>query len=217
MELPGSSHDDTAHDLCNLRGEQPRRHRDDLRDLRVVRHPHRATKREYIVAGSSQGAAATTTSRQPARRASPAPSDQTRAHCGGHEERAELPGSSRHDDIAATCAIGASCVPRAERRNAGTSRRAQRKRGAPREQPSRRHRGDLRDLRVVRHPHRATKREYIVAGSSQGAAATTTSRRPACRALPTPTKHKQTCAQELPLLLLCSLVSYLYATFLYVL
>jgi hypothetical protein len=51
----------------------------------VVRHPRRATEREHIAAGtkntrSSQGAAAPTTSRRPARRALPAPSDQTRAH-----------------------------------------------------------------------------------------------------------------------------------------
>ena len=59
------------------------------------------------------------TSRRPARHASPAPSDRTRAHPGGHEEHTELPGGSRHDDIAATCA---SCVARAERPSASTSR-----------------------------------------------------------------------------------------------
>jgi hypothetical protein len=53
MELPGRSHNDLA---------------DDLRDLRVVRCPHRATKRGHIAAGkknvrSSQGAATMTTSR----------------------------------------------------------------------------------------------------------------------------------------------------------
>jgi hypothetical protein len=135
------------------REQPPRRHHGDLRDLRVVRHPRRATKRGYIAAGtkntrSSQGAAATTTSRRPARRASPAPSDRTRAYCGGHEECAKLPGSSRHDDIAATCA---SCITRAKRPNTSTSRRA------------------TRNTR-----------------SSQGAVATTTSQRPARRALPPP-------------------------------
>jgi hypothetical protein len=53
--------------------EQPRRHRGDLRDLRIVRRPRRATKRGHIAAGtknarSSQGAVATTTSQRPARR-----------------------------------------------------------------------------------------------------------------------------------------------------
>jgi hypothetical protein len=157
------------------RGQPPRRHRG---NLRVVRHPRQATEREHIAAGtknarSSQGAAATTTSRRPARsvrRASPAPSDETRAHHGGHKESAELPGSSRHDDIVATCAICASCVTRVERLNANTSRWA-----APRGQPPR-HRGDLR---VVRHPRQATEREHIAAGtknarSNHGATTTTT-------------------------------------------
>jgi hypothetical protein len=53
MELPGRSHDDLANDL---------------RDLRIVRCPHRATKRGHIAVGkknvwSSQGAAATMTLR----------------------------------------------------------------------------------------------------------------------------------------------------------
>jgi hypothetical protein len=81
-----------------------------------------------------------TTSWQPARsahRVLPAPSDQTRAHHGGHNERAELPGSSRHDDIAATCAICASCITPAKRPNTITSQRARRMGRAPREQPPR--------------------------------------------------------------------------------
>jgi hypothetical protein len=49
------------------------------------------------------------------RRASPAPSDQTGAHHGGHEERAELPRSNRNDDIAATCVL---CVARADQTRA---------------------------------------------------------------------------------------------------
>jgi hypothetical protein len=135
-------------------------------------------------ARSSQGAAATMTSRRPARsasRASPASSDRTRVHRGGHEEHAELRGSSRHDDTAATCAscvdrtrvhrggheehaelrgssrhddtaaTCASCITRAKRPNASTSRRARRTRGAPREQPPRRLCGDLH---VVRRPCR---------------------------------------------------------------
>jgi hypothetical protein len=50
---------------------------------------------------------------------------------------------------------------------------AQRMHGAPREQPSRQHRGDLHNLRIVCHPRQATKHEYITVGSSKGAAAMT--------------------------------------------
>jgi len=90
VELPGRSRDDLA---------------DDLRDLRVMRHPSQATKHEHIAADEEHAelpgaAATTTTSRRPARQASPAPSDRTRAHRGGHEEHAVLPESSRRDDIA---------------------------------------------------------------------------------------------------------------------
>jgi hypothetical protein len=119
------------------------RHHDQL----LVRHgwrrglPHPGT----VNARSFQGAAAATTPRRPAPRASPL---------------------------------------RVTKRD--TSWRARRKRGAPRGQPPRRHRGDLR---VVRYPRQATEREHIAAGmknawSSQGAATTTTSRRPAPRASP---------------------------------
>jgi len=167
--------------------------------LSTTTHPRIQSKRTtlqnplasaHITAGtknvrSSQGAAATTTSQRLARCASTPPIVRARAHRGGHEERTELPGSSRHDDIAATYA---SCVTRAKRPNANTSRRARGTRGAPREQPPQR---SSRRLCVVRQPGRLSEREHIAAGtknarSSQGAAATTTSRRPARRASPAP-------------------------------
>jgi hypothetical protein len=48
--------------------------------------------------------------------------------------------------------------------NASTSQRARRTRGASREQPPQRHRGDLR---VVRHPRRATSASCVPAPSDQ--------------------------------------------------
>jgi hypothetical protein len=110
------------------REQLPRRHRSDLRDLRIVRHPRQVTEREYIAVGtkdarSSQGAAATMTSRR-VRRASPPPSDRPRVHHGGHEECAELPGSSRHNDIAATCATCVSCIACTDQMRAPHTQRA---------------------------------------------------------------------------------------------
>jgi hypothetical protein len=107
--------------------EQPSRlHRSDLHDLCVVHRPRQATKCGHTTAGTNnarsyQGAAAMMTLQRPARRASPAPSDRTQVHHGGHEERVELPGSSCHDDITATCMICVSCVTHVERLNTNTS------------------------------------------------------------------------------------------------
>jgi hypothetical protein len=76
-----------------------------------------------------------------------------------------------------------------------TPRRARRT-GFPGGQLPRRHHSDLHDLRVMCHPYQATEREHIAAGTKntrgfQGAAATTTSWRPAHRASPTPSDRTQ--------------------------
>jgi hypothetical protein len=136
---------------------------DDLRGERVARAKQPNASTPWWVRGTR--GAPREEPRRPRRqsarsvcRVSPTPSDQTRAHYVGHEERAGLPGSSRHNDIAATCAICASCVTRVERLNASTSWQARRMRRPPREQPPQRHRGDLH---VVRRPRRATSASCI--------------------------------------------------------
>jgi hypothetical protein len=144
---------------------------------------------------SFQGAATARPCGRPARRARRLRRATKREHTAAGTRNAWSSQEGATTTSPTICTICVSCVAHAERPNAGTLRQARRTRGAPREQPPRQHRGDLRDLRIVCHPRRATKRKHITAGTKnartpQGAAATMTPRRPARRASPAPSDQR---------------------------
>jgi hypothetical protein len=152
------------------RGQPPRRHRGDPRDLRVVRHPRQATELEPIAAGTKNAQS----SRPPrqhhgdtARRASPPPSDREHIAAGTKNVRSSQGAAvtttsrrSAHRASPARSSQGAAVMttPRRPARRASPAP-TERKHiaagtknltcGAPREQPPRRHCGDLHNLCVV--------------------------------------------------------------------
>jgi hypothetical protein len=133
VEPPGRSHDDLADDRCDLRG---------------VRRPRPATKRQTrarrggdCVVWHVIGRMSPTSFAHQTRHLLAANFTSTHTVLDTQRSTKNRAPRSSHDDIVATCANCPSFFARAERPNTGTSQQARRTRGAPREQPPRRHRG----------------------------------------------------------------------------